>query len=63
MKMWGFNLEPSAGMRPGDGLPIVTLGLRVQWTRVQFKEDLGDLSNQWLDDWIYGVFVGVMYEL
>jgi hypothetical protein len=63
LRNWGFNFEPTAGISPGEGLPIVTLGLRVQWTRVQFKEDLGDLSNAWLNDWVYGVFVGIMYAL
>ncbi len=63
LKMWGFNFEPTAGISPGSGLPIVTLGLRVQWTRVKFKEDMGDLNNGWLNDWVYGVFVGVMYTL
>lgn len=61
----GFNLEPSLGVRVQENL-IFTLGFRFQWIRIKFTEDVVldgmDLleSEEWMDDYIYGAFVGIM---
>ncbi len=65
MRQYGFNLEPSVGIRTG-GL-IVTLGIRYQLLRTQFYEldSSGNdgPDNRWMNDHLYGIFVAVMYVL
>ena len=62
----GLNIEPSAGLRV-EGV-IVTLGFRLQWMRTQFVDEPLIYGNQfapkgWMNDYLYGVFVGLMYIL
>jgi hypothetical protein len=46
---------------------IFTLGFRFQWIRINFTEDavfdsIGVAkTSEWMDDYIYGAFVGVMF--
>lgn len=62
---YGFNIEPSIGIRtPG---PLITLGIRYQLLRTQFYNidtSGGDgPDDRWMNDHLYGVFVSVMYVL
>jgi len=62
----GFNIEPSFGLAVGD--VIATLGIRFQWVRMQFIDDPVMNNHQfapdgWMNDYLYGVFIGAMYRL
>ncbi len=68
MRLYGFNLEPSVGVNPGEGLPIVTLGFRYQWNRLQFR-GLSSFAKErrfnedWMNDRLYGIFLSIMYQI
>ncbi len=69
MRLYGFNLEPSMGFNPGENLPIVTLGFRYQWNRLQFrglsniaKYTIG-FNRDWMNDRLYGIFLSIMYQI
>jgi len=62
---FGVNFEPSVGAKISESV-IGTLGARLVWTRMKEKEDhpndyikKGDVWN----DYLYGIFVSVMYML
>ncbi len=59
----GINLEPSIGASLGEGLPIVTLGLRFQWTQVHFVNPPQEMEikKDWANDYLYGIFITVLY--
>lgn len=60
----GLNIEPSIGMSPGKGLPIITLGFRYQRFWVQFTENTtgsDPFPSKWLDDTMLGVFMSVVF--
>ncbi len=62
----GLNVEPSVGMSVGD--VVATLGVRFQWVRIQFIDEpfIGGTyfaPTGWMNDYLYGVFVGAMYKL
>jgi len=62
MDQLGFNVEPSIGFNPGNGLPIITLGLRYQMLRIRFTENSDYAEkDKWLNDSLYGVFVSAVY--
>ncbi|PKL41252.1 MAG: hypothetical protein CVV44_01055 [Spirochaetae bacterium HGW-Spirochaetae-1] len=64
MQMYGFNIEPTIGLNIGEGMPIVTLGVRYQINRFEITENTGgNLNEDWMTDQIYGVFVGVLYKI
>jgi hypothetical protein len=66
MKEYGFNIEPSVGINTGGGGPIITLGLRYQYVMAKITNyPAGRVpeSRDWLRDYLYGIFVGVMYAL
>ncbi|MCX8125305.1 MAG: hypothetical protein N3F66_14245 [Spirochaetes bacterium] len=48
-------------MNPGNNLPIITLGFRLQRSRIQVKDSRIDDTNKWYDDTIIGGFVSVMF--
>ncbi|MBN2402310.1 MAG: hypothetical protein JXN64_07900 [Spirochaetes bacterium] len=62
MRIHGINFEPSIGASMGEGMPIFTIGIRFQWSRVHFenKEEL-EIRKEYLNDYLYGVFVSVLY--
>ncbi len=62
---YGANLEPSLGVNMGEGMPIVTLGVRYQWMKLKFKDAPTNqgFPSKYVDDKVYGVFVGMMYQL
>ncbi len=64
-EIWGGNLEPSVGVNMGEGMPIVTLGVRYQWLRIKYKSNTTQdaLPSKAMNDKVYGVFVGVMYQI
>lgn len=63
MQQFGLNVEPAIGFNPGGGLPIISLGLRFQWLRVRFTEtrDYNGGTDDWFDDYLYGMFVSAVY--
>ena len=68
MHMYGVNVEPTIGLNPGEGMPILTLGLRYQLNRLQFDSSdkakaFHDSETGYMTDQIYGVFVGVLYKI
>lgn len=69
MRVFGFNLEPSVGVNPGEGLPIVTLGFRYQWNRLQFRglsstaKYTATFTENWMNDRLYGIFLSIMYQI
>lgn len=66
MKMYGVNVEFTTGFNPGEGYPIITIGVRYQYNRMklvdQMDEDAG-ASTDWMTDTIYGLFVGALYHI
>jgi len=62
IEQYGVNFEPAIGYSAGESGLIFTLGLRYQWLRTEFKDEfepgetLGDAN-----DYLYGVFVSVLY--
>lgn len=66
MEMYGINIEPSIGINPGEGLPIITLGARYQQNKFKATDmpaDMEGMNEGWMKDQIYGVFVGVLYQI
>ena len=65
MVMYGINIEPTVGLNPGEGLPIFTIGIRYQYNRLKLDSapEGSGMSEDWLTDQIYGVFVGVLYHI
>lgn len=65
MHQYGFNIEPSVGLRTAG--PIVTLGVRYQLLRTQFYEINSSGSNgpdnNWMNDHLYGIFVAVLFMI
>ncbi len=63
MQQYGLNVEPAIGLNPGGGMPIISLGLRFQWLRVRFTEtrDYNGGTDDWFDDYLYGMFVSAVY--
>ncbi len=61
-RQMGLNFEPTVGFSVGESGLIFTLGFRYQWLRTEFLDDfepgekLGDAN-----DYLYGVFVSVLY--
>lgn len=62
---YGFNIEPSVGIRTSG--PLVAIGIRYQLLRTQFyniESSGGDgPDDRWMNDHLYGIFVSVMYVL
>ncbi len=61
----GLNLEPSLGVHVQEKF-LLTLGFRFQWVQTEFVDDpvVGNTRigpDGWMSDYIYGVFVAVMY--
>lgn len=64
MKMYGVNVEPTIGLNPGEGLPIFTLGVRYQYNRMKVLDgDSMELNPDWVSDKIYGLFIGILYQI
>ncbi len=63
MQQFGLNVEPAIGLNPGGGMPIISLGLRFQWLRVRFTEtgDYHGGTDEWYNDYLYGMFVSAVY--
>lgn len=65
-RQMGLNVEPSVGMSIGN--VIATLGLRFQWMRIKFidKPMIDTVQfgpTDWMNDYLYGVFVGALYKI
>jgi len=66
MKMYGVNIEPTIGVNPGEGYPIFTVGVRYQYNKLKIVDappELQDMNQDWMTDKIYGMFVGVLYQI
>ncbi len=63
MKEYGFNFEPSVGARVGDTGVIMTVGIRVQYMRLNI-DNAPHLTTKsdWVNDTLYGLFVSVLYS-
>ncbi|NMB65192.1 MAG: porin family protein [Spirochaetes bacterium] len=57
----GINVEPVIGMNPGNNLPIITVGIRYQKSRLQITSSELGLENKWLDDTIAGAFISIVF--
>lgn len=64
-QMYGANIEPTIGLNPGEDLPIFTIGVRYQYNRIKLDKTPADMgmSDDWMTDQIYGVFVGILYKI
>jgi len=63
MNSRGFNFEPTVGASLGDGLPIFTLGIRIQWLQTKFTNaEQIDLESKWCNDYQYGLFVSAVQQ-
>jgi hypothetical protein len=58
----GLNFEPAIGVKVGERA-IYTLGFRFQWMRTKFEEDAMFAPSGWMNDYIYGAFVSVLFLL
>jgi hypothetical protein len=56
----GINFEPSIGVKAGERA-IYTLGFRFQWIRTRFVDDAPFAPSGWMNDYIYGAFVSVLF--
>jgi len=65
MKTRGLNCEPTIGASTGDGLPIVTFGIRFQWTQTKFYNAApqSGLNDRWNNDYQYGLYVAVVQPI
>jgi len=63
MRQIGINIEPSIGMNPGNGLPIVMLGVRYQRFWVEFTDETDELPKpgNWFKDTLIGIFFSAVY--
>jgi hypothetical protein len=62
-KQYGFNFEPSLGARIGDTGVIATVGIRVQYMRLNIENDTHlTTKSDWVNDTLYGLFVSVLYS-
>jgi hypothetical protein len=59
-KQVGINFEPSIGVKVGERT-IYTLGFRFQWIRTKFVDDAPFAPSGWMNDYIYGAFVSVLF--
>ena len=62
-RLWGINAEPSIGAKIGSSL-IGTLGARFQFLQYESERteiNTGINKGDKLNDYLYGIFVGVMY--
>jgi hypothetical protein len=56
----GVNVEPTIGMTV-KGV-VATLGGRFQWVTTKFTETPYWGTDNWMNDFLYGVFVGALYQ-
>lgn len=57
----GLNFEPTVGASMGDGMPIFTLGFRMQWTQTKMIDaEALSVDKKWANDYQYGVFVAIV---
>lgn len=61
LRQIGINVEPVIGMNPGNNLPIITVGIRYQKSRLQITSSELGLQNKWLDDTIAGAFISIVF--
>jgi hypothetical protein len=65
MRTRGINCEPTVGASIGEGLPIVTLGIRFQWSQTKFinMPTEAGINDKWNNDYQYGLFVSVVQPI
>ena len=57
----GINFEPTVGASMGEGLPIFTLGLRLQWSQtIMHDAEVISVDEKWCNDYQYGLFVAIV---
>ena len=59
-----MNLKPSIGLSTGGHGPIITLGGRLQIMRTRLVNigDEDEMPTNWMNDYLYGIFVAVMFS-
>jgi hypothetical protein len=57
----GLNFEPSIGYSAGESGLMFTLGFRYQWLRTRILDSMEGQSIDNTNDYLYGVFVSVLY--
>ncbi len=60
---WGVNVEPAIGAKISESI-IGTVGVRFQWLSMEMKDDKPKMDVEKGDrfnDYLYGIFVSVMY--
>lgn len=62
LRQCGFNFEPSIGMAPEGGFPIISLGFRYQrlWVKMECDDPKFPAPSHWVPDTIIGVFVSAL---
>jgi len=55
----GINFEPTIGATSGEGLPILTPGIRTQWSQMKSIDAPGfmGIDEKWCNDYQYGVLI------
>ena len=63
IRQHGFNLEPTIGKIIDNNKIILTLGVRYQLLRTKFIETDPNLKpkEEWMNDYLYGIFVSVLF--
>ncbi|MGQ9843577.1 MAG: hypothetical protein ACUVRK_08415 [Spirochaetota bacterium] len=62
---YGINLEPSIGAKISQSV-IGTVGARVVWTSYKLEDDHQQIKlskGEVLNDYLYGIFVSVVYMM
>ncbi|MCX7679124.1 MAG: hypothetical protein N2316_07875 [Spirochaetes bacterium] len=57
----GINVEPSIGMAPGEGMPIVMLGVRYQHFLIKIEDIPNVIPEKWMNDKMVGLFVSAVF--
>lgn len=58
ISQWGINVEPAIGAKISESI-IGTVGVRFQW--LSMKLENSTFQSDRLNDYLYGIFVSVMY--
>lgn len=66
IRQYGTNLEPSIGYMPDGSRLVFTLGFRFQWLSTKFvdlsEQEKQMVGTQTMHDYLYGIFVSVLYS-
>jgi len=64
MQSRGINFEPTIGASMGESLPIITLGVRGQWSQTKFhNSEKINMKEKWANDYQYGLFISIVQPI